>query len=460
MERYYFVSDLNHGLLTKKNMKRLHLLILLATCTLMQGTAQDWPQFLGPYRNSSSPQKGLLRTWPNGNPEVLWSVNIGIGYGGPAVKDGRVYLLDRIDSIGDIMRCFDLTNGQELWHYAYRAPGSFSFPGSRSTPAVSSSHVYSCGPYGHLYCFDIITHQPVWNRNIWSDFGGQEIPIWAITQSPLLYGDLVIVVSQAPEAGMVAYYKSTGKLAWSTPNLGNETYASPSIAKIHGQDHIVMVTSSTNNIARPEAEFVSGNVIGINPHSGNILWKFSGWDCHIAVPSAVDAGDNKLLIAGGYKLGALMLRIEKLDDGSFAPKELFRTVEFGDQTKPPLLANGYFYAQYTTNNRRDGLVCMSMEGEIMWKTLRNPFFNRGSMVLADGLILATDGLTTLFLFEPNPSAFKPIASSELLKQGGVDSSHSMTSFGGSTQNWAPIALADGKLLLRDQNRLLCIRVAE
>ncbi|GAI68496.1 unnamed protein product, partial [marine sediment metagenome] len=30
----------------------------------------------------------------------------------------------------------------------------------------------------------------------------------------------------------------------------------------------------------------------------------------------------------------------------------------------------------------------------------------------------------------------------------------------ATQNWAPLALADGKLLIRDQTRLMCVKVAE
>ena len=55
--------------------------------------AQDWPQFLGPERNSTSPQKNLLRTWPAEGPEVLWTTNLGMGFGGPVVKDGKVYLL-------------------------------------------------------------------------------------------------------------------------------------------------------------------------------------------------------------------------------------------------------------------------------------------------------------------------------------------------------------------------------
>jgi len=43
--------------------------------------AADWPQYLGPDRNSTSPEKGLLRAWPEGGPEVLWTVSVDRGYG-------------------------------------------------------------------------------------------------------------------------------------------------------------------------------------------------------------------------------------------------------------------------------------------------------------------------------------------------------------------------------------------
>ncbi len=62
---------------------------------------------------------------------------------------------------------------------------------------------------------------------------------------------------------------------------------------------------------------------------------------------------------------------------------------------------------------------MDMDGKVMWKTMRDPLFDKGSMILADGLILATDGRTTLYLIEPDPSGFKPLASAELLKEGGT-----------------------------------------
>jgi hypothetical protein len=422
--------------------------------------AADWPQYLGPARNSTSPEKGLLRSWPEKGPEVLWTVAVGIGYGGPVVKEGKVYLLDRDDKVGDNLRCFDLATGKELWNFAYDAPGRVMFPGSRSVPTAEGNYVYSCGHNGDLYCIDINTHKPIWNKNVWTDFGGKSangisggfrssgprsLPIWGITQCPLIYGDLLVVASQAPEAGVVAYNKLTGDVKWKTPNLGNETYVSPSMVKIDGKDHVVMITSSTNPIGHSELPKTFGNVVGIEPLTGQILWKYDKWECHISVPSAVDAGDNKVLVVGGYELGAVMIKVEKQGDGSYAATEVFRTGEFGDQTKPPILHDGYFYAQYGTNSRHDGLTCMSMDGKIMWKTGRSPEFNKGSMILVDGLILATDGSKTLYLIEPDPSGFKPLASAELLERG-------------NNQNWAPLALSDGKLLLRNQSQLKCVKV--
>ena len=88
---------------------------------------------------------------------------------------------------------------------------------------------------------------------------------------------------------------------------------------------------------------------------------------------------------------------------------------------------------------------MSMDGKIMWKTKRDPAFDKGSMILADGLILATDGRRSLYLIEPDPSGFKQLASAEMLEGG---------------QSWAAMALSDGKLLIRDQQQMKCVNVAQ
>ncbi|GAI68491.1 unnamed protein product, partial [marine sediment metagenome] len=102
-----------------------------------------------------------------------------------------------------------------------------------------------------------------------------EIPTWAITQSPVVYGDLLIVASQAPQAGVVAYEKLTGNVKWATPSLGAAGYVSPAIVKVGGEDHIVMITASARGGRGRESS--GGKVVGIDPLTGEILWEYTNW---------------------------------------------------------------------------------------------------------------------------------------------------------------------------------------
>ena len=105
---------------------------------------------------------------------------------------------------------------------------------------------------------------------------------------------------------------------------------------------------------------------------------------------------------------------------------------------------------------------MNMDGKILWRTRRSPDFNKGSVILVDGLILATDGARTLYLIEPDPSGFKQLASAELLAEAGTgtEGDGMASRVGGRMQNWTPIALSDGKLLIRDQKQFKCVSVAQ
>ena len=420
----------------------IRLVTVMVSLSVAWVMAADWPGYLGPRRDSTSTETGLLRTWPKEGPKVLWTTPVGGGYGGPAVSAGKVYLLDRDDTVGDKLRCLDFSSGKELWNFAYDAPGKFDHAGSRTTPMVDGGNVYTCGPLGDLYCVSTSTHKPVWNRNVWKDFGGAQLPRWALTQNPLIYRDLVVVASQTPETSVVAYDKLTGELKWKSPALaGGAGYVSPSLVKIGGEDHLVMIMSS-RGFGRSAA---GGGVSGLDPLTGKVLWTYSNWQCGIPVPHAVDAGEGRVLITGGYSAGAAMIKVQKAGDGSYGVTELFKNPDFGAHTQPPVLYKDHFYAQYTINERSDGLVCMTMDGQVKWKTGDEPPFNKGGSVLADGLLLSVDGDRKLYLIEPDPSGFKPLASVELLESG---------------ENWAPIALADGKLLIRDQKNLKCLAVAK
>jgi hypothetical protein len=80
-----------------------------------------------------------------------------------------------------------------------------------------------------------------------------------------------------------------------------------------------------------------------------------------------------------------------------------------------------------------------------WKTGQAPAFTRGDVILADGMMLMTAGNTKLYLVEPSPAGFKPLASAVILEPG---------------DNWAPLALSQGKLLVRGQKELKVLQVAK
>ena len=401
----------------------------------------DWPGIYGPRRDGTSDQKNLLRTWPASGPRVLWTVPINPGFGGPAVSGGNIYLLDRDEKVGDKLRVLDLASGKELWSFAYDAPGEFMFAGSRTTPTLDGEFVYTSGPLGDLYAISMKTRKPVWHKNIWKEFGGGALPRWAVVQNPLIHGNLLIVAPQTAQAGVVAYNKLTGAVEWKSAALSGTTgYVSPSIIKIAGEDHLVMITAAVGSGRNAR----DGSVNGLDPRTGRVLWTYTNWQCAIPVPQPVDAGQGRILITGGYGAGTAMIRVDKKADGSYAATELFKNPDFGAHTQPPILHGDHFYSHYTINERSDGLVAMSLDGQIKWKTDQQPPFVRGGSILADGLLLTTDGNTTLYLVEPTPSGFKPLASAVVLEKG---------------DNWAPLALADGKLLIRGQKELKVLQVA-
>ena len=415
---------------------------VMVVFSLTGASAADWPGVYGPARNNTSDQKGVLRSWPAEGPKVLWTAPVGPGFGGPAVSDGKVYLLDRDEAVGDKLRVLELSSGKELWSFAYDAPGKFMFAGSRTTPTVDGDRVYISGPLGDLYCLNTKTQKPVWHKNIWKDFGGADLPRWAVVQHPLIYGNLLIVAPQTSQVGAVAYDKLTGELKWkSAPLSGTTGYVSPSIVKVGGEDHVVVTMASVGRGRTAK----DGTLNGLDPKTGKVLWTYTNWQCPIPVPQPVDAGEGRVLITGGYGAGSAMFKVQKKEDGSYGVTELFKNPDFGAHTQAPILYKDHFYSHYTINERSDGLVAMAMDGQIKWKTDQQPPFVRGGAILADNLLLTTDGSTKLYLVEPDPAAFKPIASAVVLEAG---------------DNWAPLALVDGKLIIRGQKEMKCLQVAQ
>lgn len=408
-------------------------IVLLAT---NHAFAADWPQYLGPDRNAVSSEKGLLRSWPAEGPKVLWTLPLGEGFGGPAISESKVYVYDRIEDKTNILRCLDISTGKEEWAFSHEAPGSVSYDGSRSVPTIDGNRIYICDLFGNFHCLDKNTHKVLWQKNIWADFGGKELPRWAIAQNPLIYQNMVIVASQTPDTGVIAFDKQNGDLIWKTPGLpGVPGYVSPAAVKIGGEDHLIMITAM--NFMNKDQ---TGAISVFDPKTGAPLWTYTKWQCAIPIPNVTVISDNRIFITGGYGAGGTIMEINK-NGSSYEVKEIMHAADFSTHAHPAILHKGHLYGHCTNNEQRDGFVCMDPEGNTKWKTEKTPLFDKGGMILADDMIISSDGEKMLYLIDPTPEEFKVLAQAELLE---------------TKQAWAPLALSDGKLVIRDQKQMKCV----
>ena len=439
-------------------MKSWIFIAIVSLITFSFGTIRaDWPQYLGPDRNGISPEKGLAKSWPKDGPKVLWTQPVGGGFAGAAIRDGKVYVVDRVDSAKDVLRCYDLAKGDELWSYSNEDPGKFEFNGSRNPPTVGEKNVYCVGGMGSVYCISRSSHKPVWKRDFKKDFDAAK-PMWGFTQSPLVYKNLVIVAPQVKKAGAVAYDKATGEIVWKTPRLcDNPGYSSAVLTTIDGVDQIVLATP----LSPPDEEddedededeeeedegppFEGGGLYGINAKTGEILWNYKGVTCKITIPPVTLIGDSRMFVTGGYGAGSAMIKVAR-KGGKFQVTELFKSDEYDAQIHPALLHENHLYMNGNSNDRREGLMCLTLDGKVLWKTRKKPSFGRGGLILADGVIYIVEGdKRHLYMVKATPEKYTELGMVKKILKG--------------KEMWAPLALADGKLVIRDQKQLKCLVV--
>jgi len=182
---------------------------------------------------------------------------------------------------------------------------------------------------------------------------------------------------------------------------------------------------------------------GVDIRDGKILWSYGGYRCSIPITSPTPLGDGRIFITGGYNAGSVMIKVQRVGE-KFTVKELFRLRRLGAQIHPPVLHQDHLYVQFNTKSKHDGLVCIDLDGKVKWKTNRSPNFDWGGIVFADGVILIMDGMTgVLRMVQPDPKGYKELVQARIL---------------GGRQIWGPMALADGKLVLRDQRQVKCLDV--
>lgn len=349
-------------------------LLLLTYCTLQ---ATDWPQWLGPKRDGVWRDTGLLEKFPEKGLNIRWRKPLGKGYAGPAVADGKVYVMDwnrSKDKDGNNVRptkegipgaerllCLDEKTGDIVWEYSHPAHYKVSYPnGPRVTPVIENDKVYCIGAMGHMFCLDIKTGKPLWTKELMKEYN-TAAPVWGFSAHPLIIGDLIYTLVGGKDSAVVAFDKNTGKERWKALNSQEVGYAPPILMNLAGTNHLIIWLSETVN--------------SLDPQTGKVLWthkypadgKVDRPAVSIVMPRQVE--NDKLFVTTVYH-GPLML---KLHQDTPAASVVWQ-VE-GSMNKPPsglsaLMATPVYLKGHLYGVDMQGhlMCCDANDGKVKWQT--------------------------------------------------------------------------------------------
>jgi len=389
--------------------------------------AADWTQWRGPGREDRSPDKGLLKSWPEGGPKQLWVFNdAGLGYAGYSIAAGTLYTMG-LRGDQEFVIAVDVATGKEVWS----APAGPRYPndwgdGPRCTPTVDGDHLYAVGGQGLVVCLNRTDGKQVWSKSMVKDLGGK-LEYWGYTESLLVVGDTVICTPGGSGGTLAALNKKTGAVVWRTTELqDNAQYSSPILIEHAGKPQIV--------------QLVMKRLFGVDPANGKVLWnvEFPGRTAVIPTPIY---HDGVVYVSAGYGVGCKAVRLTAsgaevvYEDNKVMKNHHGGVVRVGDHL--------YGYSD------GPGWVCQNFKtGKEVWA---NKSLGKGSVHFADGMLycISEDG-GDVALVEAVPSGWN--------EKGRFKLSPQTKQRNPQGRIWTHPVVLDGKLYLRDQELLHCYDV--
>jgi outer membrane protein assembly factor BamB len=418
-------------------MKPKIFLPLFLACATVTLAAADWPQWRGPNRDNQSAETGLYRTWPAGGPKVLWRTPVGDGYAGAAIRDGLVYVNDYdMAKKAHLVRAISMATGKDVWQWSSPVDIRPNHGISRTVPTVSAKLVFSLDPKCRFFVLDAKTGKLVWQKNLVQEYKAT-IPGWYAGQNPLLDGDRVVLATGG-DALVVAFDQATGKEVWRSPNPAKDVMSHVSLmpATIGGVKQYLYLTMN--------------KVVGVAAADGQILWSIPFAVKMAACPSPLPIGDGRVFITSGYEAGSMMIQVEKGASG-FTAKKLYdlTAAQFNSEVHTPILYKNHLFA--VGSKTRGRFTCLGLDGKVVWQSpvvsgdaAASKTFELGGFMLADGMFFVLDGVSgVLRLLDANTTQYKELASAQVLAGGDV---------------WGPLALSNGRLVIRDMSEMVCLQV--
>jgi outer membrane protein assembly factor BamB len=387
----------------------------------------DWPQWRGPNRTDVSKETGLLQAWPQEGPAKAWLCkDVGLGYSGPAIAQGRLYTMGLRDRI-EYLIALDIKDGKELW--AAKIGDALKNDwgdGPRGTPAVDGDRVYALGGQGSLICANAADGQVVWQKTM-SEFGGHQ-PGWGYTESVLVDDGKVLCTPGGSKGAILALDKKTGSTIWQSAQFKDGAqYASIIAADHNGARHYIQLTMK--------------HIVGVSAKDGSVLWTDDFPGSVAVIPTPI-FHDGHVYVTAGYGVGSKLIKI--------GTNNQVTAVYFNKVMKNHhggvILLNGHVYG-YSDG---PGWVCQNfLSGQEVWA--EKQALGKGAIAYADGRFYCLDERNgTVALIEASPDGWK--------EHGRLKLEPQTTQRSPEGRIWTHPVVADGKLYLRDQELLACYNV--
>lgn len=395
--------------------------ILLALTFLILDSAAQNIQFRGPQRDGKFPDTGLLKTWPEGGPQLLLKAEgIGKGYSSVVANESYIFATGMKDTL-DYLSCIN-ADGSIKWQVPYGRSWLKSFPDTRSTPTIDGNRIYVVSGTGELNCISAENGSVLWKVNADKEFGA-DWHRWGVSESPLIIDNKVVVTPTGTKTTAVAFDKMNGKLLWQSGTVGGQrSYVSPSLFT-YGKFCFILA-ATTQYLA------------AIDPETGRIAWTFRYFDEKrykdegLIWTNIPTCKGRDIFLSMGYNYHNVMLQLN--EDGTGVTEKWSNEV-LDNHHHGVIEKDGFMYGTNWENNSKGKWVCMNWEtGETKYET---EWFTKGAIVYADGLFYIVEEKSgNVALLNPNPEKFEIICSFKLN--------------GGSGPFWAHPWIANGKLYLR------------
>lgn len=389
----------------------------------------DFPQFLGPRRLGVVEGIVLETDWEAHPPRELWRQPIGLGWSGFAVVGRRAVTQEQRDT-QEVVVCYDLETGAELWVHAEEARfrEALGGDGPRATPTIHNGLVYTQGATGLLTCLDLATGERRWSTNILADNGSSNIS-WGMSASPLVAGRSIVVSPGVngggkPGTSLAAYDLQTGAPVWAAGE-GKAAYASPQLT---GDGRTILMFNGPGLTAH---DAVDGRVLWSHPWTN--LQQINCAQPLVLSDYGYDGGNAagmQVLVSSGYGQGTALLEVE---DGGV--REVWTTTRLKAKFSNMVVHGGFVYGL------DEGLlICLDLaDGAPLWKGSR---YGHGQLLLVGDVLLIQSEPGDVVLVEASPDDEVELARYPAL----------------SDKTWNNPTLTGRRLLLRNDREAVCLEL--